>query len=63
MGSFVGVDASVWCRPSSDKPCCSDSSKGICISEQDCILPNSVNLATYVHAEVSDWILQDKTSV
>ena len=59
---FWGFDASSWCRPDSPKPCCTNALKGICVSELNCP-KKGVNLANYLHAELSDWVPNDERFV
>lgn len=56
------IDASYWCDPASSKPCCTNAKMGWCVSESKCP-KNGINLAKYVHAELSDWVLHDKRLV
>uniref|UniRef100_H2YJD1 Uncharacterized protein n=1 Tax=Ciona savignyi TaxID=51511 RepID=H2YJD1_CIOSA len=52
-------DASAWCDHRSDLSCCSDKYKGKCVTRDQCIGGSSVNLAEYVHADTSDWVVKD----
>ncbi|CAK8678258.1 unnamed protein product [Clavelina lepadiformis] len=55
------VDASAWCKPYDNKPCCSDSKSGKCMTKEACMHSStSVDLAKYTHAEIADWIPTDK---